>query len=100
MVELLWVQFWSSKLQNEIVLSTTKAECLALSMSMHELLPMHMLMHNITKAGLVHLQLDDNASYTITNSLEQSKVFEDNASCIIFATTDQYHPHTKHIGIK
>jgi len=67
---------------------------------MHELLPMCTLMHEITNAGLIHIQLDECGSHTITTSLEQSKLFEDNALCIALTTTDQFHPCTKHIGIK
>ena len=50
------------ELQTEIALSTTEAKYLGLSMAMREFLPMLSLMQEITKAGLIHIQLDDNAS--------------------------------------
>jgi hypothetical protein len=57
---------WSSKQKPEITLSTTEVGYLALSTTMHKLLPMCLLMQEITKAGLIHVQLDDQASHVIT----------------------------------
>ena len=32
--------------------------------------------------------------------LAQSEIFEDNAGCIVLATTEQHRPRTKHLAVK
>ena len=89
---------WTSKLQTEITLSTTESEHIALSTMMRTLLPMRQLLAEITKHSLVHL--DVNKSIVQTTNMKSSEVFEDNAACLVLATTDQYRPRTKHLGVK
>ena len=41
-----------------------------------------------------------NGSTIFNRCLRSSKVFEDNASCIVVATSYQYRPRTRHISTK
>ena len=101
---------WSSKLQTEIALSTTEAEYIALSSLMRTLLPMRQLIKEIYKQTFVtfdHKTLDDTSntfSTTMetkhTDKLKSSEVFEDNAGCIVIATSDAHRPRTKHLAVK
>ena len=104
---------WVSKLQTEIVLSTTEAEYNALSTCARELIPLRAILAEILKYDLI-ANHDKNATLqdkvmlqsptlkSVCNSkLPPSIVYEDNAGCIILATEpDQNWPRTKHIGIK
>ena len=82
---------WVSKLQTEIALSTLHAEYVALSQSLHELLPLKDLVKEVTSA----LNLSDDFS-TIT----KSTVFEDNQGAITIATSPHLTPTSKHIAVK
>jgi len=92
---------WSSKLQTEIALSTTEAEYIALSTMMRTLLPMRQLLAEVQKVTLPHLNIENSTTSTrrLMTSMP-SEVFEDNAGCIVLATTDQFRPRTKHLAIK
>ena len=81
---------WLSKLQTEIALSTTEAECIALSQAMREVIPFMNLMQEIDDIFGLH-----NPSPKI-----HCKVFEDNRSCIKVAESPKFTPRTKHIAIK
>ena len=81
---------WCSKLQSEIALSTIEAEYIALSQSMRELIPFMNLLQDINI--LFNLNLDEPKFHC--------KVFEDNNSCIVIATSNRFSPRTKHIAIK
>ena len=81
---------WQSKLQTEIVLSTTEAEYIALSQSLREVLPFMNLMKEIDDVFGIH-----NPSPKF-----HCKVFEDNLSCIKVAKSPKFTPRTKHIAIK
>jgi len=90
--------FWMSKLQTEITLSTTKAEYQALSMGMHDLLPLRMLIHEIAASSFIN-QMHLHGSHLFSKTLT-SKVYGDNQSCLTIATTDTTQPRTKHLAIK
>ena len=90
---------WASKLQSEVALSTTEAEYIALSTCMRELLPMRTLLQDITTYSFIS-DMECGQSTTFAKTLETSNIYEDNASCIVVATTDQMRPRTKHIGVK
>ena len=81
---------WCSKLQTEIALSTPKAEYIALSQAMREVILMMTLLEDINevfptgkKTPKVHC-----------------KVWEDNESCIKVTKNENFTPRTKHIAIK
>ena len=84
---------WFSKLQTEIALSTFEAEYVALSTSMHELLPFLDILVEVYSGVSFKLSI----STTI-----KSTVWEDNAACEKLA--NMVHPHvtprSKHFGIK
>ena len=82
---------WSSELQTEISLSTTKAEYIALSQATGELVPMHRLLLVI----LMVMKLGGDKSIVI-----KSAVFEDNNGALTTDNTLKITPSTKHIGVK
>jgi hypothetical protein len=85
---------WGSKLQSEIALSTTEAEYIALSTTTRELLPLHGILQELSTNSPF-------ASTTAHSKLPPSKIYEDNASCIIVTHRDTQHcPRTKHISLK
>ena len=77
---------------------------------MRTLLPMRQLIKEIYKQTFVtfdHKTLDDTSntfSTTMetkhTDKLKSSEVFEDNAGCIVIATSDAHRPRTKHLAVK
>jgi hypothetical protein len=82
---------WVSKLQTEIALSTTKAEYIALSQAIRELLPMRELFQEVGNAL--------NLPCAIPTILH-STVFEDNNGALSIATSPKISPRTKHIAVK
>jgi hypothetical protein len=91
---------WASKLQTEIALSTTESEYIALSMATRELLPLRRLLEEIHQYSLVKMPLSPAFNTTKTSTLETTRIYEDNASCIVVATTDSTRLRTKHIALK
>ena len=92
-----------SKLQSEIALSTTEAEYIALSMCLHDLLPMHTRLSELTRH--YDFRIPSDAVLTqqsqIDTRMHKSTVHEDNTGCLeLVNCPDQYHPCTKHISIK
>jgi hypothetical protein len=86
---------WGSKLQTEIVLSTTEAEYIALSTSVRELIPIWRLLRELT----LHSSLANHVQHP-PGTLPPSTIYKDNASCIAIATKDNHHkPRTKHISL-
>jgi hypothetical protein len=79
---------WVSKLQAEVALSTTEAECIALSQAMRDLIPMRALLTELTT--LTCLTFDTNTTY--------STIFEDNKGCVELANAPKMRPCTKHIA--
>jgi hypothetical protein len=91
---------WASKLQNEIALSTTESESIALSMATRELLPLRRLVQELHQHSFLATPLDKVFSHTRTSTLQASKIHEDNASCIILAYSDGTKPRTRHLSLK
>jgi len=79
---------WSSKLQTDITLT---AEHVAFSMSMHELLPMQVLLQEIgTKLRLAHIQ----------QSMVRSTAFEDDMSTMSLINVPKMSTQNKHLSLK
>jgi hypothetical protein len=91
---------WVSKLQSKIALSTTEREYIALSMATRDLLPIRRILQEVHRHGLVQVPLQAQYNTTHTNTLAPTMIFEDNASCIVLANSDNTKPRTKHIAIK
>ena len=90
---------WASKLQTEVALSSAESEFMALSACMRVILPMRRLVQEISK----HSFLSDmplNGTKILSHRLKASKVFEDNASCIVMATSENVRTRTRHISTK
>ena len=82
---------WSSKLQNEITLSSTAAEYVAFSMAMRELLPMRALLQEVcSKLGLE----------VAKESLVRSTVFEDNQGCLSIVNSPKMSTRNKYLALK
>jgi hypothetical protein len=82
--------YWSSKLQTEIALSTAKAEYIAFSSVLREVIPLMMVMDELNKEFLL----------LMTAPQFFCKVREDNQSCNTMATSQKFTPQTKHIALK
>jgi hypothetical protein len=91
---------WASKMQTQIALSTMEAEYIALSAAMRELIAIREVLKEVKS-----IVFDSAArpSYSMIaktfESLPQSTVFEDNDSCLKFASMPRMSPRTKHIAI-
>ena len=83
---------WSSKLQSEISLSTLKAEYIALSQGMRELV----------SARRLVLELGERMNMDLKSVSQVSKAWEDNVGTQNLANSKGplMTPRTKHIGIK
>ena len=81
---------WCSKLQTEIALITTKAQYIALSQAMREVMNFIALMKESYLIINIHLPSTE----------VFCKVFEDNHSCIAVAKSNKFLPRKKHIVIK
>ena len=84
---------WSSKLQTETTLSTMEAEYILLSQALRVLLPLRLVLDEVTTA--LALKQDP-------KSLIKSTIFEDNATCLALATSDppKMTPRSKSIAAK
>ena len=84
---------WSSKLQTETALSTMEAECIALSTSLNQLIPLKRLVESVWNA----VRLDINELITIKATL-----WEDNQGCTILANMEppRMTPRSKHYAIE
>ena len=82
---------WTSKLQQEIALSTTESEYIALAQALREFIPI--------RRGFEELKRAFNLEETYPPTVK-SKIFEDNNGAIATATTPKMTPRTKHIGVK
>lgn len=91
---------WVSKLQTQIALSTMEAEYIALSSAMRELIAIREILKEIK---LLVFSSKTKPTYSmIAKTFEEiptSKVYEDNESCLKFATMPRMSPRTKHIAI-
>lgn len=97
---------WSSKLQSDIVLSTTESEYIALSSGVRELLPLRRILQDIYAHTFIQ-NTAATADRISTHNFQSrvtapSRIYEDNNACIVLATTDspQFKPWTKHISLK
>jgi hypothetical protein len=81
---------WVSRLQMEIALSTAKAEYIALSQSLQDVIPLITLLKEINKVFPVQVKTPTFVC----------KVHKDNQSCITMATSQKFTPCTKHIALK
>jgi hypothetical protein len=82
--------YWASCLQTEIALSTAKAEYIAMSSALREVIPLMTLMKEIHTIFPVHINKPNFFC----------KVHEDNQSTIRMAKSDKFTPRTKHIALK
>jgi hypothetical protein len=82
--------YWASRLQTEIALSTAKAENIAMSSALREVIPLMTLMKKLPTIFPVHINKPNFFC----------KVHEDNESTIKMATSDKFTPRTKHIALK
>jgi hypothetical protein len=91
---------WCSKLQTEIVLSTTESEYIALSTGTRELLPLRRILEDIHRHSFINIATSSSTPSS-TSPIPPSKVYEDNNACIVLATTEtHFKPRTKHISLK
>ena len=90
---------WQSKLQTQIALSTMEAEYIALSLAMRELIALREILKEI-QLNVFHDPSTKPSYKTICRGfVPQSKVYEDNAACLKFASMPKMSPRTKHIAI-
>ena len=80
---------WVSKLQTLMALSTTKAEYMALSMAMHEQLPLLCLLEEV----MIH-----NIDMNLCSVTIHYKAFEDNSRALEMVKVPKLHPCTKHLN--
>ena len=81
---------WVSCLPTEIALSTAKAEYIALSQTLRDVISLITFLKEINKVFPVHVKTPTFVC----------KVHEDNQSCIMMATSQKFTPRTKHIAPK
>ena len=91
--------FWKSSLQTEIALSSTEAEYMALSHCMRDVLHLRRIVTEMTQKSFIR-DCALNGSKIFNRALRSSKIYEDNASCIIVANSDNVRPRTRHISTK
>jgi Reverse transcriptase (RNA-dependent DNA polymerase). len=91
---------WVSKMQTQIALSTMEAEYIALSSAMRELIAIREVLKEIKSLALKSLEKPTYAMTAKTfEPIPSSSVYEDNDSCLKFATLPKMSPRTKHIAI-
>ncbi len=82
---------WASKLQSQVVLSTTLAKYIALSMSLQDVLPIMFLIKEMRERGFQVIRTAPQAY--------DCKVFEDNSGALELAHLPKLCPCTKHINV-
>jgi hypothetical protein len=84
---------WHSKLQSETALSTMESEYISLSQAMRVLLPMRLLLEEVSTA--LRLKTDPKSKI-------KSTIWEDNAACLTLASSDppRMTPRSKSIAVK
>ena len=84
---------WVSKLQTETALSTMEAEYISLSQALRVLLPLRIVLDEVTTA--LHLKQEPHSEI-------KSTIFEDNQACLSLATSDppKLTPRSKSIAVK
>jgi hypothetical protein len=83
--------YWQSKLQQEIALSTTEAEIIALSMALKTAIPLMEITKEMNRLGFKVLS----AVPTV-----HCKLFEDNSGAIELATNRKVRPRTRYMNVK
>ncbi len=81
---------WASKLQSQIALSTTKAEYIAMSQALHDVIPV---MNQLQEMR------EQNFKVVCIKPYIYCKVFEDNAGALELARLPKLRPRTKHINV-
>ncbi len=81
---------WASKLQSQVALSTTKAEYIAMSMALIDVIPVMDLIAEVKDRGF---------QVICTQPYVYCKVFEDNSGALELAPLPKLHPQTKHINV-
>ncbi len=81
---------WASKLQSQVALSTTKAEYIAMSMALRDVIPVMDLIAEIKDRGF---------QVICTQPYVYCKVFEDNSGALELAHLPKLRPRTKHINV-
>lgn len=81
---------WSSKLQTQIALSTTKAEYIALSQFLRDTIPLMQLLQEFKDKGFSTVSVIPKV---------HCKAFEDNSGTLELAKVPKLRPRTKHINI-
>jgi hypothetical protein len=80
---------WASKLQSQVALSTTKAEYIAMSMALRDVIPVMNLIGEMKNKGF----------QVCTQPYVYCKVFEDNSGTLKLACLSKLRPRTKHINV-
>eukprot|EP00957_Ditylum_brightwellii_P002070 159188-Ditylum_brightwellii.AAC.1 len=80
---------WASKLQIQVVLSTFKAEYIALLMALQDVIPMMQLLKEMKQEGI--------AIGSVTPNVH-CKAFKDNTGALELVKAPKMRPHTKHIN--
>ena len=83
---------WSSKLQSEIALSTTEAECVSLSTSLRDLIPLQCICDELNAVEFIEKDAKISKTY--------SAACEDNRGALELAREPKFRPRTKHIATK
>ncbi len=81
---------WASKLQSQVALYTTKAECIAMSQAMRDVIPI---------MGLLQETRERDFKVLCTKSYMYCKVFEDNSGALELARLPKLRPRSKHINV-
>ncbi|KAL7474425.1 hypothetical protein ACHAW6_000398 [Cyclotella cf. meneghiniana] len=81
---------WSSKLQLQVALSTTEAEYIALSLALHDVIPIMALLEEMRER---HFQIICKAPGIYC------KAFEENSGALELARLPKFRPCTKHINV-
>ena len=80
----------ASKLQSQVALSTTKAEYIAMSQSLRNVIPI---------MGLVQEMMEQDFQVICTEPYVYCKVFKDNLGALKLAWLPKLCPQTKHINL-
>jgi hypothetical protein len=81
---------WASKLQSQVALSTTEADYIAMSQTLHDVIPIMELLQEMREQDFKVL---------CTKPFMYCKVFEDNSGALKLARLPKLCPRTKHIYI-
>ncbi len=81
---------WASKLQSQIALSNTKAEYIAMSQAIRDVIPI---------MNLLQEMREQNFKVVCVEPYVYCKKFEDNTGALELARLPKLHPRTKHINV-